>query len=361
MVRQQTFGLSRVALSTGLGIAMSFDSRSFDESVAPFHALMQAGDYEAACSLAMRISEQPLTECPEASRELLFETFFRRLHRGYRGQYQGLDFEVCDYRMFCFSPSLMLFRGPRPAVEHLTGGKYLTIFGAAQLFGRFHANPFHMMVQQELGLPVLNLSVGGAGPEFYLKEEFIGAANRGRGVVLQVLSGRSIGCEEYPGGRVTARAGSEDPRRDRIELLTSIWLQDRQEAARLIAKWRVNYLDAMSRLIRSIRVPVFLVWMSSRRPSDWSVELSRNDPDFGAFPQLVSRDMVDELASLATSYTELSPDPCPTFPLMSRLTGMPCPFWEPNGRPMWVNSYYPSAVPHRELFNRLSPSLAALV
>ena len=361
MVWRHTFRLSRTKFSTGLGIAMSFDSRYFDDSVGPFHALMKAGDYAAACSLAMRISEQPLTECPESSGELLFKTFFRRLHQGYRVQYQSLDFEVCDYRMFCFSQSRMLFRGPRPAVEHLTGGKYLTIFGAAQLFGRFHANPFHMMVQQELGLPVLNLSVGGAGPEFFLKEEFMGAANRGRGVVLQILSGRSIGCEEYPGGRVTARTGSEDPRRDRIALLKSICLQDRQEAARLIDRWRVNYLDAMSRLIRSIRVPVFLVWISSRRPSDWSAELSRNAPAFGSFPQLVSKEMVDALSSIATSYTELSPDPCPTFPLMSRLTGMPCPFWEPDGRPMWVNSYYPSAVPHRELFNRLRPSLSALV
>ena len=347
--------------STGLGFAMNLHNRFVVESAGPFDALMRAGDYEAACSLAMCVSEQPLTESPEASRELLFETFFRRLHQGYRGQYQGLDFEVCDYRMFCFSPSLMLFRGPRPAVVDLTGGKYLTIFGAAQLFGRFHANPFHVMVQQQMGLPVLNLSVGGAGPEFYLKEEFMAAANHGRGVVLQILSGRSIGCEEYPGGRVTARTGSEDPRRDRIELLKSIWLQDRQEAARLIEGWRVNYLDAMSRLIRSIRVPVFLVWMSSRRPSDWSVELSRNAPDFGSFPQLVSKDMVDELASLATSYTELSPDPCPTFPLTSRLTGMPCPFWEPDGRLMWENSYYPSAVPHQELFNRLTSSLSSIV
>ena len=339
---------------------MSLDNRRVAESVGPFDALMRAGDYEAACAIAIRASEQPLTEDPEASREMLFETFFRRLNQRYRGQYQSLDFEVCDYRMFCFSPSLMLFRGPRPAVAHLTGGKYLTIFGAAQLFGRFHATPFHVMVQQEMGLPVLNLSVGGAGPEFYLKEEFIGAANRGCGVVLQVLSGRSIGCEEYPGGRVTARTGSEGPRRDRIELLKSIWLQNRQEAARLIERWRVNYLDAMCRLIRSIRVPVFLVWMSSRRPCDWSVELTRNAPDFGSFPQLVSKDMVDELASIATSYTELSPDPCPTFPLMSRLTGLPCPFWEPDGRPKWVNSYYPSAVPHQELFNRLRPSLHAL-
>ncbi len=174
--------------------------------------------------------------------------------------------------------------------------------------------------------PFDSLMSAGAGPEFYLKEEFIGAANRGCAVVLPVLSGRSIGCEEYPGGCRTARAGSGDTRRDRIELLTSIWLQESQEAARLIEKWRGNYLNAMSRLIRSIHVPVFLVWMSSRRPSDWSAELSRNDPDFGSFPQLVSKDMVDELASLATSYTELSPDPCPTFPLTSRLPGRPCLF-----------------------------------
>lgn len=340
---------------------MSLDNRLIVESVGPFDALMKARDYEAACSLAMRASEQPLTDNPEASREMLFETFFRRLQQGARVHYQSLDFEVCDYRMFCFSPSLMLFRGPRPAITHLTSGKYLTVFGAAQLFGRFHAKPFHVMVQQEMGLPVLNLSVGGAGPEFYLKEEFIGAANRGCAVVLQVLSGRSIGCEEYPGGRVTARTGSEDPRRDRIELLRSIWLQNPQEAARLIDKWRVNYLDAMSRLIRSIRVPVFLVWMSSRRPSDWSVELCRNAPDFGSFPQLVSKDMVDELASISTSYIELPPDPIPTFPLTSRLTGMPCPFFKPDGRQLWANSYYPSALPHRELFNRLSSPLSALV
>lgn len=162
---------------------MTLDNRRVDESVGPFEALMGAGDYEAACALAMRTSEQPLAEHPESSRKMLFDTFFRRLHLGYRVQYQSLDFEVCDYRMFRFSPSLMLFRGPRPASADLTDGEYLTVFGAAHLFGRFHVQPFHMIVQQELGLPVLNLSAGGAGPEFYLKEEFIGAANRSRVVV----------------------------------------------------------------------------------------------------------------------------------------------------------------------------------
>jgi hypothetical protein len=309
-----------------------------------FDALMARGETEKACALAMELATTLLRQAPELYRAELWKRFFSRLDQHYRAQYQSYDFEIADYKMFAFGKrSGQLFRGPRPALADLASGNYVTVFGAAQFLGRFHRTTFCDRLNAALGVPFLNLSFGGAGPEFYSgNEEMIAAANNGKALVLQVLSGRSVGCEEYPGMRMTARAGSGDALEDRIELLKRIWVDDRAEAQRLVSKWRAIYLAAMQALMARIRVPIFLVWISDRRPGDWTPEVIARAPDFGSFPQLVDGGIVQTLASSAHHYIELPPDPQPEFKPTSRITGKNCPFFWPNGTLGYTNNYYPS-------------------
>ena len=317
--------------------------------VGAFDALMAQRDFEAANKLAMAVAESVLSEDASRWREELWRHFFSNLDKDYRAQYQSYDFETCDYELFAIDRGEQLFRGPAPSLIQILGGECITIFGAAQLFGRFQRQPFHKFISSETGVPILNLSMGGAGPQFFLQNRFLLPAKLSRCVVLQVLSGRSVGCEEYPGGRMTARAGTDDPIRDRIEILTEIWTRDRDYCRTLVRRWQSNYVILMKKLIRELRLPVILIWMSDRRPSDWSDLQLDEAPNFGTFPQLVDQEIVDEIKGGAAIYMELSPDEALEHGFTNRFTGEPCPVFEPDGSLRWANHYYASGIAHEEL------------
>lgn len=332
-----------------------------DEYVEIFDAYLAAGRIDKAYYLAMSLSDIFLRRDKARYRGELFRNFFGKMMHEHLIQYQATDFEICDYQVFSLGGTARLFRGPCPSHVELLQGNYVTIFGAAQLFGRFHEKPFGVMLKESHGLATLNLARGGAGPEFFLNPNYLRLANRGRAVVLQVLSGRSVGCDEYPGTRMTARAGSGDAPVERIDLLKSIWAKDRQEAIRLVGKWQSSYVRLMQQLIGKIRVPVYLVWMSRRPLSGWSAERLAREPEFGSFPQLVDEKMVRQLANSGVAgFIDLAPDKNPRFALKSRIDGQPCPFFLPGGQEVWENSYYPSILPHEELHQRLAGTLAGL-
>jgi hypothetical protein len=52
-----------------------------------FDAMMESGEYELACAMAMRVADQLLAEAPELSRRFLFDRYFRKLDKRYRAQY----------------------------------------------------------------------------------------------------------------------------------------------------------------------------------------------------------------------------------------------------------------------------------
>src|SRR5262245_34670382 len=89
------------------------------------------------------------------------------------GAYAETDGRVVDYQIYCLDAALidrqtetaLLLRGPKP--QNLDPGRYFVAIGAAQTFGRFCERPYPTILQDKLGLPVLNLGRGGAGPAFF--------------------------------------------------------------------------------------------------------------------------------------------------------------------------------------------------
>jgi hypothetical protein len=339
----------------------------FDDTIprykTPFRAACRNGDMETANSIAMSAAEDVLRRGDEAAgRAILWKEFFSVLDKRYISQYQSYDFEIADYQMFAALPNTVLFRGPRPTPAALANGNYILFLGAAQLFGRFHPAGPHEIVAGALGLEALNLSMGGAGPEFFLGEELLAAANASKAVVLQVLSGRSIGCDEYPGMRMTTRHGDNSGKKiDRLALLNEIWWQDPREAIRLVGKWRANYLELMHDLLNKIQVPVVLTWISTRSPEAWSPAKLEAGPDFGEFPQLVDSTMMNEIAARCARVVVVSHDAGVPFGFVSRFTGEKCPFYWPPGEPKWQNVYYPSASLQDELMPKLISSLQEII
>lgn len=326
---------------------------------APFERALADRHFDIANRIAMLAAERLLKQNAEAARSMLWQHIFSKLDVRYRTQYQCYDFEIADYEMYPAIPKLQLFRGPQPDATTLASGRYITMLGAAQLFGRFQPVGPHTAVAKELRIPVLNLSMGGAGPETF-GPKFLRIANGGQAVVLQVLSGRSIGCDEYPGGRITRRHG-DGQKVSRLTVLKETWNNSPHEATRLVCKWQQNYIDTMSRLVAQFSVPVVLIWVSTREPDAWSIDLLEKHGSAGDFPQLVDRNMVEEVAGKCTRYVEISSDPGLPYPLVSRFTGEPCPRFFPDGRLGWQNGYYPSSLAGLTMVNRLTAALRSVL
>ena len=339
---------------------------SLDDVASRIQTLTRLGEIESANRLALIASDFFLAQKPEEAREPVFRNLFLPLLKNYATQYQPYDFELVDYELYRFSANMPLVRGPRPELYDIVDGNYAVVLGAAQLFGRFQPTPINKVIRDRFGLPVLNLSVGGAGPLLFANSPaVIAACTRASFVVLQVLSGRSIGCEEYPGERMTAPANKPGTaRRDRNEILRDIWQEDRDEASRLVTKWNRNYVAAYASLIKRIGRPVIVVWLSDRLPEQWAPDDMKSAPNFGHFPHLVSREMIDSITADAFAYVQRQKDRWIGAQTESRVTGEPAPFFIEEGADFahrWRNDYYASRESVEDIVDRMTPTIDRLL
>src|SRR5438477_4742612 len=104
--------------------------------------------------------------------------------------YQRDDAAIVDYQLWRLPELPLRLRGP--ALLPLPQ-KYGVAIGAAQTFGRFVAEPWPLLLARQLGVPVLNLGISGAGPSlFLLHPGLVEIAMRAQFVIVQVMSARSV-------------------------------------------------------------------------------------------------------------------------------------------------------------------------
>lgn len=272
--------------------------------------------------------------------------------------YQVTDAHLVDYQMYLL-PRIKngYFRGPPIRSED-----YVACIGAAQTFGRFVRDPYPQLLSRSLGIDALNLGRGGAGPTYFHGDpELLNYINRARVVIVQVLSGRSqshslfrtidhgmVGTNTVTGARMDAG-----------EFYNWLLTQDLDLARRTVAECRANYVAEMSKLLAAITAPKILMWWSMRDPEyPESFEL----PAWrllGDFPQLVNRDMMDQLEDRADHYVEcVSRRGWPQR--IVDLRGNPSSFRvESEGQSATVvkteNRYYPSPEMHEDAAAALVP------
>ncbi|HEY3776692.1 MAG TPA: DUF6473 family protein [Rhizomicrobium sp.] len=316
---------------------------SIEETVgsnkAAFLEALNRKDLFEANKIVMELCNVLFEINPDEARQQIWKHFYSRLY-GRGVQYQCFDFESVDYELYHSAGLKKLFRGPKPDIVDAKG-RYVTLLGASQFFGRHVQRSPHHHLADALGLTCVNLSVGGAGPEYFLSPDILRIANAGLAVVLQVLSGKAVGCDEYPGGDITHRANGE--RVKRLKLLREIWETSPDEASRLLRKWRARYVEAMNELISHIEVPVVLVWVSARAPHEWSVDRFMETGEKGLFPHLIGEDTVRSVAARCAEFVECSRDDGLPYHFVSRFTGKKCPSMDKKGRMFWKNNYYPSS------------------
>src|SRR5690606_9940273 len=158
-----------------------------------------------------------------------------------------------------------------------------------QTFGCFCREPYPALLARRLGLDVLNLGYGGAGPEFFLRhaplQDYV---NGGRFVVIQVMSGRSQSNSVFESGgleyltrrRDGRKLGALEAYRELLAgpaLLRSIpprpiFRRLARAAAipairRVIEETRRGWVSNHRDLLNAFRVPKILLWFSKRTTS----------------------------------------------------------------------------------------------
>jgi hypothetical protein len=292
--------------------------------------------------------------------------------------YQARDHEVVDYQMYKHPGTNLWFRGPEPGPLRSQG--YFTCIGAAQTFGCFCAEPYPLLLERRLEIPSLNLGYGGAGPEFYLRHlELIHEINRGRFVIIQVMSGRSQSNSLFESGGLEYLTRRSDGRRIGANaaygellkgspVLRQLWprrlgnliarLSAAPQVKSIIAETQANWTRSYARLIEQIKVPTILLWFSKRTPA--YRQNFRSVPGlFGEFPQLVTLEMVQAVRKVCGSYAECVTERGSPQPLVSRFTELPTSVTPSAdrldlGTERWThNRYYPSPEMHQDAANTL--------
>jgi hypothetical protein len=270
--------------------------------------------------------------------------------------YQDLDrVGGFDYDLWHpFGPARESFRGPPIDLDK----PFVAFIGAAQMLGRFVDKPVSALLGDKLGLPVLNLAVGAAGPRHFDKPHYLDAINRAEAVVVQVLSGRSVSCSLFDNSRDGKHTGTTPllPNRVRADdfLARAAETLSPDEFARILAEMRADYVERFLALLDKITPPRLLFWFASRGPGDEGDFATPAEALESRFPHLVDTRMVAELAARCEGYVEcVSSD------------GLPQRLWkadkEISGARLdgdtLINKYYPSPEMHREAAERLEAPL----
>lgn len=300
--------------------------------------------------------------------------------------YQARDYEVVDYQLYDLAGTKLKFRGP---ATEISGKDFISCLGAAQTFGCFVEQPYPSLLESELQLPALNLGYGGAGPRFFNRHpELIDIINRGQMAVLQVMSGRSEDNSKFESKgleklvrRSDGKSMSADAAWRSVMEVRFAWKRvpfakaqartvcrhfGNAAARRLLEETRKNWLQSYRELIEAIKVPTVLLWFSKRTP-DFIDSYENLHRFMGVYPQLVTREMVDSIRSLADHYVECTTQRGSPQALISRFDGGPVEVdlgrdrEDFTGQTWKENRYYPSPEMHQDAAEALSQVVSKLL
>jgi hypothetical protein len=302
--------------------------------------------------------------------------------------YQPRDYALVDYERFYVDGCNIPFRGPPLNPFKAEPGSYFSCLGAVQTYGAFYPRPYPSLLAGDLGIPVLNLAVGGVGPGFYtLYDRLIEAMNRGRFVILQCMAARHAGnsrleADGYVEFVIDRRIGESVPS---WSAWKRIVVDEPENLLRYAQESRRAWVDISLQLLSRIKVPVVFFYYS-RRPADYEIDMAAIDAQrerirlgtdsgpfveglMGDFPHLVDGPSVREVAAACAGYAECLSSRGMGQPLISRFTGQPIGELEHGALGdeftklprMSHNTYYPSAEMHEDARDALLPVVRRVV
>lgn len=285
--------------------------------------------------------------------------------------YSKRDHEIVDYKYYEIDgiPGVM-FRGPPLPQAVLDSGNYFTMLGGAQANGIFVERTFGDILSDRIGVPVLNLSVGGGGAGFYLQApKLIDLVNNGRFSIVQVMTARTepnsrFGAYGFVEALLDLESGQQT---STMEAWTHIFNEEREKAPQFVAESLENWVLRYRELAGKIHVPKILFYFAHK---DLDEQIDYNASDtmdiIGRFPQFVNTASVNEIRPIFDDYVECRSTRNYGYQLVSRFTGEPV---EVDGGSMsayakgvkWsTNHYYPSPEMHEDAADVLAGSLERL-
>lgn len=219
--------------------------------------------------------------------------------------YQDQQAEIVDYQ-YCQVPGGSLyFRGPIP--PSLEKDSFFTCIGAAQTFGRFCEKPFGNILSEDLQLPCLNLGYAGAGPSFYLINDYLfELINKSRFVIVQIMSGRSESNSRYRShmGRNMLKRVTDNVTVMDTEAYNEILRLNSLDLIReLVQQTRYSWLRNTTTLLERITTKKCLFWFSTRN-TEYQISFNNEKTLLGEFPHLIDTSLVDTVKVLADEYVE---------------------------------------------------------
>lgn len=198
----------------------------------------------------------------------------------------GLDYFPCRY-----GTSKLLFRGPRRRLD----GRYLAAVGGTEVYGKFVERPFPDLLEDHVGLPVVNFGAVSAGIDVFSCDDTVMAACSGaRAVVLQAMGSHNIRNRFYA---VHQRRNDRFLRASPLlqvlypdvdftefaftrHLIRTLHEIDPQRFVHVREELQSAWIARMSTFLDGVRAPVVLLWMAERRP-DGPTDLHKaTDPLF---------------------------------------------------------------------------------
>ena len=259
--------------------------------------------------------------------------------------YQDLDKPHFDYELATYPPlGEKLYRGPAVDLSR----PYAVCIGAAQTYGRFTDRPYTKLLAEELQLPVLNLGVGGAGPEHFDSPAYIDVINGSEFAVIQVLSGRSASNSRFnnrlDGGVLGKRLVDNKTMRFEHFFEELFASEDKATIEKVIRETREDYKTTFINLVNKINVPKIMFWFSDRTP-DYEDNLDDPYAVLNRYPQMINRPVIDSIRGHCDDYVEYAHD-----------VGVPQKLWSGDADidgarhkdGCLYNTYYPSPEMHLE-------------
>lgn len=265
----------------------------------------------------------------------------------------ALDYAPCRY-----GTSKLLFRGPaRP----LTGGCCVAL-GGAETYGKFVARPWPVLVEAQLGLPVVNLGCMNAGADVFLNDAAVAAAAAAaRVTVVQVtgahnLSNRFYSVHPRRNDRVVAPLPALRalyPEVDFTEfaftrhLCAALAARSPRRFAAVAEALRATWVERSRALLGLAGGQAVLLWVAGHPP-----EAEEEGTDPACDPLLVTRAMLEAVRPAAAAIVEVVASPA------ARARGTEGMQFAPLEAPAAAG--LPNPAVHAEVAAALAPVIAAL-
>lgn len=217
----------------------------------------------------------------------------------------ALDYFPCRY-----GQSKLLFRGPRRKLD----GPYTAVLGGTETYGKFVAEPYPALLEQALGLPVVNFGYMNAGADVFVGEPVIvDACSKARVTVIQLMGAQNMSNRFYA---VHPRRNDRFLRASTLmktifcevdftefhftrHMLSVLKARSPEKYALVEDELKSAWVARMRHLLQKIEGKTVLLWIAGHPGED--------KDGLGPEPLMIDADMVAAIRSFATDLVRVSP------------------------------------------------------